>query len=183
MSDITKKSFKIIITLFRFAGLYPSENQSILKKIWICSLYVSEVVVTILAFVNLLLKENSDIMAMNQLAVFFTGAVACCLKTQSFLRNGHKIKKCIHYFEKADFAPKTTGEKKIIDECVRTCLSTVKIYFAAMSVAVTYWCALPFVENSQKLPIDIWLPYEIDDPTVYYLSYVFVVAGTRDTIG
>lgn len=121
-------------------------------------------------------------MAMNQLVVFLAEAVASCFKTLSFLRNGHKIKKCIHYFETPDFAFQTPGEKKIVDECVRICERNVKIYFVALSVAVNSWFVLPIVEQSQKLPIDIWLPYEIDDPAVYYLSYVFVVAGTRNTI-
>ena len=165
--------------MFRFFGLYPTENPSILKNVWVYSLYFSEILVTTLAFLNLLLKGNSDMIAMNQLAVFFPEAVAICLKTLPFLRNGHKIKKCIHYLETPDFACQTIGEKKIIDECVRTCLRNVKIYVVAIFITVNSWFVLPIVEQSQKLPIDIWLPYEIDDPTVYTLSYVFVVAGTR----
>ncbi|XP_063913043.1 odorant receptor Or1-like [Zophobas morio] len=176
MADKITESFSIVITIYRFLGLYPTRNQSKLRKIWVYGLYFSQVTTTILLFVNFVVEGHSDPATTNQMGIFFSEAVASCLKSVPFLRNGHRIKSCINYFGDPEFETKSNEEKKIVDECVGICRRNVKIYFVAVLVTVICWSSVPLFQKVRRLPIDVWLPYDLQNPVLYFLSYTFLLA-------
>ncbi|XP_063919463.1 odorant receptor 94b-like [Zophobas morio] len=176
MTDIITDSFKTTLTIMRYIGLFYDEKQAKILKIWSLSLYLSVVLGTTLAFVGFLTQKTDDIMQINQMVVFLVSSAAICVKVLLFLVNGSRMKKCIEYFGDHRFAPKTNEEKIIIDDCHRVCKRNFRIYGSILFVADICWNILPFFEKKPRLPINIWLPYEITiKPAIFYTTYFYVV--------
>ena len=174
MADIIESSFDIIIMIFKFIGLFPHKKQS---KILVLSLYFSKVMLAVLVLVNLVFLRNSDFIVMSKLALFFPVIASSCVRDVPFLMDGQRVRKCFSFFENSDFVPKSDEERKIMDECVRLCRRNVRFYFFSILITESFWNLLPLFERNRKMPIDIWLPYELTRAEVYYPTYIYVCAG------
>ncbi|KAJ3641554.1 hypothetical protein Zmor_028057 [Zophobas morio] len=177
MANAIRESFDLIIVTLRFVGLYPSDkNQpcvSVLKKIWMYVLYFSQVVLLLLVLANVIFKQYSDVMLFNQMVMFLSQGTATCLKVLPFLRNTHRMKKCIEYFGNSRFTPRSKEEREIMTECVGICRRNVRLYFVALLFTVTVWNFYPLVQKSGRLSVDMWLPCDLTQPLVYYLMYFY----------
>ena len=174
MTNIIDQSFDIIIPIFKFFGLLPTKNR---PKILILTLFLSKVLLTVGVFVNLIARKSSDFTAMTQLAMFLPSVLSSCFRDVPFLTDGHRMQKCINFFGRADFVPKSNQEKKIVDNSVQTCRRHVRIYLISIVAGETCWNLFPLFEKKHKLSLDIWLPYDTTEPGVFYLTYFYVCAG------
>ena len=178
MVNTTTQSFSTVITILQCVGLYHDPNQPKLVKIWSYVLYFSSLSVAILVFINLLVDENMDSMQFIQMVIVLTDGTAGCMKILPFFLKGHKLKECIEFFGSEIFAPTNQEEKRITDECIRVCQRNVKIYASVLLLTELSWITLPLFESEQRLPLSVWLPYDVTSGTaIFYGTYFGVVTG------
>ena len=182
MTSIITDSFHLTILILRCVGLYYNGKQSLAMKIWKYSVYLLSVVMVVLALFNLFVEENIDMLQLNQLVVFLAEASSGVVKILLFMKNGSRIKKCIHFFGDRRFEPKNEEEKRILDECVRLCRRNVKIIVGALAFTDVIWNILPLWNPASALPVKIWLPFELipGSPTLY-LARFYVAIGECQT--
>ncbi|XP_063914048.1 uncharacterized protein LOC135130575 [Zophobas morio] len=175
MTNTIKECFSLTIITLRFVGLYPDNNEPLVRKIWAYTLYFLEVLLTILTLVNLILEDNLDTMVMNQMVIFLTETGSSCFKLLPFLINGHEIKHCINYFGHRRFAPKHPQAKKIMDDCIRVCKRNIRIFFGVVGVAAFFFNTFPLIREKYTLQVNIWVPYELSRDIVFIPTYICVL--------
>ena len=178
MTHSITDSFSLIITLFKHVGLYHDSNQSKFFKIWTYSSYFLTVLCIISVFINLVVEKNLDLMQINQMFVFLAEGTAGCLKILPFFVKGRRIKECIEFFGGDCFVPKHHEEKRITEDCFRVCKRNVKFYTVIVTFTATWWSVLPFFESKLRLPLSLWLPYNVrSGPVTFYATYLYTVMG------
>ncbi|KAJ3658556.1 hypothetical protein Zmor_010290 [Zophobas morio] len=177
MNDIIKESFKVDLNVLSLFGLYISGNNSTLLKVRGYALYFFLLVMgTTLILINLIVGNDIIGMQMNLMVTYIVETMGMWLKVLPFMQNPERIKECINFFGRSEFAPKDQEEKKIIDECVRICHRNCTAYFYGVIITEIIW-GMPILIAKEKIfPIQLWLPY---DPTssnlVYYVTLFYAM--------
>ncbi|XP_063906583.1 odorant receptor 23a-like [Zophobas morio] len=121
---------------------------------------------------------SSSNMETNAMLTYASDSASFCFKLLPFLQNSEKIKKCINFFGKKNFAPKTDHEKQIIDECIWVCRRNSIVYFYGMLLVMIVWYFPVFFIKGRQLPLHLWLPYDPSSTTVnYYFTLVYMAAA------
>ncbi|RZC32666.1 7tm 6 domain containing protein, partial [Asbolus verrucosus] len=178
MKGIIKQSFSINLRLMGAFGLYPPETSGFLYKVQAYFLYSAFTLpIPILGTLYFILDE--EINAALDGNAFLIVEMACQItKLFTFIRNGDKIRKCIHYFEKPFFANYTDKQKKIIDRCSRICRRNSIIFLVSIIGGNIFWATRPFFSKEQKFPVDVWFPYNpMAGTKIFYSVYLFLVMG------
>ncbi|KAJ3658562.1 hypothetical protein Zmor_010295 [Zophobas morio] len=178
MKDIIKESFKIDLNVLSIFGLYISGNNSTLLKVRAYALYFFLLVLgTVLILISLILENDISGMQMNLMVTYVVETMSMWLKVLPFIRNAERIKDCINFFGRRDFAPKDQEEKKIIDECIRICHRNCTAYFYGIIITEVFWSAPVLFAKEKTLPIKLWLPYDPKSSNlVYYITLLYAMA-------
>ncbi|RZC35895.1 uncharacterized protein BDFB_003881 [Asbolus verrucosus] len=179
MGGIVKESFSVNLRVMRAFGLYPPKKHKCLYKLhgfFMYGLFIVSIV--LLGCLYLLLEENIDIVQVADNAFLISEMGCYIIKLLPFINNGDQIKRCIHYFESPFFRVSSDKQKKIIDDCNRTCRKISSIFLIFVTCAVTSWAIKPFFWKHYRLPVDVWLPFDAtSSPHIYYPVYSFLVLG------
>ncbi|KAJ3658582.1 hypothetical protein Zmor_010314 [Zophobas morio] len=127
-----------------------------------------------------LMDRSSNYMETNAMLMYASDTTSfCSFKLVPFLQNSEKIKECINFFGKKNFAPKTDHEKEIIDECIWVCRKNSIVYFYGMLLIMIVWYFPVIFIKGRNLPVQMWLPYDLSSTTVnYYFTLVYIAAAT-----
>ena len=178
MSEIITRSFRVNIIILKFVGFYDDNKHTILRKIWTYVLYCLSLFIITLLAVKLFVGENDDFHQWSRPLISFATSASCYLKFIPFMINGPRIKNCINFFGDKQFAAKNEPEKKIEENCVNVCNRNFKIYFSLIVVLEFSWNLMPFFEEKQMFPLDIWLPCDLSSkPVLFYAIYWYCAAG------
>jgi hypothetical protein len=175
MENYVKKSFALNITVLKIVGVYPSNKCTNLSKLFAYMLYSFAMLpAVVLAFIQLFCNINflyNDLVAV---ALFFLSPKLCLI-----VKNGHKIKRCIHYFDNEFVATVNNGHDEIIDKCVKICRRNSLVFFISCNISALIWFnKLFFREHISELPLDVWNPFKINHkPVFYYCLYVSLALG------
>jgi hypothetical protein len=95
------------------------------------------------------------------------------------VKNGHKIRRCIHYFDNEFVTNVNDGHDEIIDKCVKICRRNSLVFFISLNICAAAWfIKLFFRENISELPVDVWNPFKLNDRSIFYYSlYVSSTLG------
>jgi hypothetical protein len=175
MENYVKKSFALNITVLKIVGVYPSNKCTNLSKLVAYMLYSFAMLpAVVLGFIQLFCNTNflyNDLVAV---ALFFLSP-----KLWLIVKNGHKIKRCIHYFDNEFVATVNNGHDEIIDKCVKICRRNSLVFFISCNISALIWFnKLFFREHISELPLDVWNPFKINHkPVFYYCLYVSLALG------
>ena len=178
MADIITRSFHMNIAELRFVGLYDHRQHGILYRIRAYILYSLSFLVTTLLVVKLVVGENDNYDQWTRSLILLDSSVSCYLKFIAFMVNASRIKKCLHFFGEKQFAPKNKQEERIVEDCIQVCQRNFRIYFSLIVVLEFSWNLMPFFEEKQMFPLDIWLPCDLSSkPVLFYAIYWYCAAG------
>ena len=178
MTNVPAYNFNINIFILRCFGLYHDEKPSRLTKIWSYSLFFSCVLVSLLAFVQVLTEKNKDFTQLTQVLLFAAHGLTGCLKLSSFLIMGPRIKKCMQFFQKRPFVAIDDEEKRILEDCFKVCRRNVHAFGSFMVLVEVGWNFPPLFSEEYRLPMNVWLPYEHASSRLrFYTTYCYIAAG------
>jgi hypothetical protein len=175
MENKIKKSFVLNITVLKIVGVYPSNKYTNLYKLFSYTLYNFVMLPTIVfGFIQLFCNINIFFNDLAGIATFLLSP-----KLWLIVKNGHKIKKCIYYFDNEFVTTVNDGHDEIIDKCVKICRRNSLVFFISCIICTLAWfIKLFFRENIPELPIEVWNPFEVNDRSMlYYGLYVNLVLG------
>ncbi|XP_063912010.1 odorant receptor Or1-like [Zophobas morio] len=164
MTQLVRKLFSLNLSVMRLFGFYPTKNYKNIYRVYAYTVYIFFVVPTpILTSLYLLFGENVDLALVAQNA-FSIGETGCFVfKLLQFIRNSDKIRRCIYMVESPIFTNYVKTQEQIMDDCVHVSAS---------------WAVVPLFGKEYRLPLDIWLPYDVTRGGLpYILSYIFLVSG------
>nr|XP_015839893.1 PREDICTED: odorant receptor Or1-like [Tribolium castaneum] len=71
---------------------------------------------------------------------------------------------------------------KILEVSLETFTMLIRRAYSLLAVLRNYhWAVTPIAKGISKLPVEMWLPYDVNkDDKTYYLTYLFVVTGTAN---
>jgi hypothetical protein len=179
MQSVIHESFRINLRILQILGLYPSENDTIWKKVQAYILYVLSIFpIPSFGGLYLLLENEIDVERLFDNAFILAGMTGYITKLLPFIRNGRKLKICIDSFESPLFAAQNNEERDIIDECIQVCKRNSRVFFTVVIGATSAWATKPFFWKHYDLPIDIWLPFYFKPGSLLNcFIYLFLVAG------
>ncbi|CAH1374448.1 unnamed protein product [Tenebrio molitor] len=95
------------------------------------------------------------------------------------VKNGDKVKRCIHYFDNELVTSMNEGHDKIIDKWVKSCRRNSLVYFISCNICSSAWFIKSFFrEDISELPLDVWNPFKENDRSIFYYSlYVSLSLG------
>jgi hypothetical protein len=181
MGGLVRKAFAPNLRVMQFFGLYPSRKYKILYKIYAYIYYFILIVPPpILTSLYFVFGENIDLafVAQNVFAIAETGCFV--FKAFQFIKNAEKIRKCLYMMENSIFMTYTRTQAHIVDKYISVCTRNSYFFLFLCSLTAVTWSIAPLFGKEYKLPLDIWLPYDIDITSggrAYVLSYIFVVLG------
>ncbi|XP_064212292.1 odorant receptor Or1-like [Tribolium castaneum] len=182
MKQIVKPSFRIHLTLMQILGFYPTRSYKKLYKLYAYFVYCFLTIpVPTLATVYLLVEDNIDLLQLSN-SGFLICQIGCFIaKFVPFWKKPEKIKRSIYMLENQIFTNHAPEQCKIIDDCIRICNRDCWLNLALVLSALTSWAVTPIAKGISKLPVEMWLPYDVNkDDKTYYLTYLFVVTGTAN---
>ncbi|CAH1374418.1 unnamed protein product [Tenebrio molitor] len=179
MGGLVRKTFALNLRVLQFFGLYPSRNYKTLYKTYAYIFYFIFIVPPpILTSLYFVFGENVDLalVAQNAFAIAETGCFV--FKLLQFIKNAEKIRKCIYMMENSIFLTYTQAQEHIIDEYISVCTRNSYFFLFFCILTAVSWAIVPLFGKEYKLPLDIWLPYDITSGgRSYILSYIFIVLG------
>ncbi|RZC36060.1 7tm 6 domain containing protein, partial [Asbolus verrucosus] len=175
-NDIIKQSFSINLAIMGALHLYPPDNRGYVYIIRAYIMYFFCIILLpFLILFYFLLEEEFDIMTMNFNAGFIVETMCFIIKLLPFMRHGHKIKICIHFFEDPYFTTRKEKHTKIIEDCIKICKRNSMAFLIGVTVGVICWVIRPFFRQGYTLPLDVWLPFSVEaDLKMYYSVYLFL---------
>jgi hypothetical protein len=179
--SIIEQSFRINLKVMKAFHLYPPENYTPLYKI---KAYFMQLVfvfpLPVLGILYLLLEEHLDWKRVNYNAGFLAQATCFTTKFLPFISNGHRIKKCIVFFESSSFNVVKARHEHILNECIQICRRNTRIFLFCVGGGVASWVAKPLFWEGRNLPVDVWLPFNpTSEVTVYCCIYIYLTTGNR----
>jgi ABC-type phosphate transport system permease subunit len=175
MENNIKKSFSLNITVLKILGVYPSNKYTHLFKLFSYMLYTIAMLPTIVfGFIQFFCNINFLNNDVAGVSMFFLSP-----KTWFIVKNGHKIKRCIHYFDNEFVTTVNDGHDEIIDKCVKICQRNSLVFFISCIICTLAWfIKLFFRENISELPLDVWNPFKENHRSIfYYCLYVSLALG------
>jgi hypothetical protein len=175
MENNIKKSFALNIIVLKIAGVYRSTKYTHLFKLFSYMLYAFAMLPTIVfGFIQLFCNINFLHNDLAGVVIFFQSP-----KIWLIVKNGHKIKRCIHYFDNELVTSVNDGHDEIIDKCDKICRRNSLVYFISCNICALSWFIQLFLrEDISELPLDVWNPFEVNDRSMFYYSlYVSLVLG------
>jgi hypothetical protein len=176
MENSIKKSFALNIIVLKMVGVYPPNKYTNLFRLFSYMLYTFAILPTIVfGFIQLFCNINFLYNDLAGVSVLFLSP-----KFWLIVRNGHKIKKCIHYFDNEFVTTMNDGHDEIIDKCVKICRRNSLVFFVSLSICAAAWFIKLFLrEDISELPLDVWNPFNVNDRSIaYYSLYVSLALGT-----
>ena len=124
----------------------------------------------------LLIEEDVDLMKVSENA-FLLAEMGCYItKFLPLLRSSKEIKECILYFDAPQFRKINDTHRDILDDCIKICRRNTNIFLVSVAAGLVSWAVKPFFWSKYRLPVDVWIPFEIDfTPVIYYPLYVCIV--------
>lgn len=180
MTDVIKQSFEINLKIMKTFRLYQFSNFLIIHKIQAWGFYVVCVLtITILTILNFLVKEELDIVQFNHSAMYLAESVCWFTKLPPFLLNGNKVKQCINYFSDPYFTEMThnTKQKKIIDNCIKTCQSNSKVFLVIVVSGLINFNTKPLFWKGRRFPVELLLPFDATKELWIYITVYLVIAA------
>ncbi|CAH1374449.1 unnamed protein product [Tenebrio molitor] len=156
-------------------GVYPPNKYTNLFRLFSYMLYTFAILPTIVfGFIQLFCNINFLYNDLAGVSVLFLSP-----KFWLIVRNGHKIKKCIHYFDNEFVTTMNDGHDEIIDKCVKICRRNSLVFFVSLSICAAAWFIKLFLrEDISELPLDVWNPFNVNDRSIaYYSLYVSLALG------
>ncbi|KAJ3656604.1 hypothetical protein Zmor_015671 [Zophobas morio] len=179
MTQLVRKLFSLNLSVMRLFGFYPTKNYKNIYRVYAYTVYIFFVVPTpILTSLYLLFGENVDLALVAQNA-FSIGETGCFVfKLLQFIRNSDKIRRCIYMVESPIFTNYVKTQEQIMDDCVHVCTRNSNFFQFFCILTAASWAAVPLFGKEYRLPLDIWLPYDVTRGGLpYILSYIFLVSG------
>jgi hypothetical protein len=179
MASAIEQSFYINLIVRRAFGLYPPDKHKYFYKLHAFLMYFAFIIpVPLFGCLYLLLDDNVDLTKVAENA-FLLAEMGCYIaKFLPFIVNGDQIKECIHYFDSPFFTVFGDAQKKILNDCKKTCKRITTIFLVSVTGALSSWAVKPLFWKDYRLPIDVWFPL---DPTsrltIYSLIYTYLVIG------
>nr|XP_015839868.1 PREDICTED: odorant receptor 46a, isoform A-like [Tribolium castaneum] len=170
--------FGVNLTVMGLFGMYHrSGNPTIFEKvIAYCMFFFFTIPIPILGSLYFFFQENVDLEELHNNGFLIAEMVCNLAKYLSFIKNGHRIRKCIHYLELPIFATRRENQERIINASGWICKRNSRVFFVSVLAANVFWAGRPFMENKQKFPIEIWLPFDAKaNAMAFYLIYLFLV--------
>ena len=180
MPEVITQSFSLNLRGMRVFGLYPPNRYKNLYRVLTYILYFLLIVpVPILQCLNLYLQDDLSFM---QIAdnTFLIAELGCFIpKFWPFLNNGERIKNCIHYFDAPVFEVERKEHRKILEEGVKVCRTTTKLFFTSVTAGFMSWSCRPIAWKNHIFPTDLWLPFDPNTAPTFYncCVYVYLVLG------
>ncbi|RZC39725.1 7tm 6 domain containing protein, partial [Asbolus verrucosus] len=178
MTDAIKRSFNVNLSVMQAFGLYSAaEESTCLYKVMGYSMYCLFMFpIPIFGTLYLVLDENFDMMQLNDNAFLIAEIVCQFTKLFPFIHNANRIKTCIHYFEAPFFLLSRQKQLDILNKYSRICQRNSKLFLSAVITINIIWASKPLFGKEYKLPVDLWLPFElVAEPRAYYSIYLFLV--------
>jgi hypothetical protein len=175
MENNIKKSFALNITVFKIVGVYRSNKYTHLLKLFSYMLYTFTMLPTIIfGFIQLFCNSNFLYNDLVGIVMFFLSP-----KLFFVVKNGDKVKRCIHYFDNKLVTSMNDGHDEIIDKCVKSCRRNSLVYFISCNICSSAWFIKSFFrEDISELPLDVWNPFKENDRSIFYYSlYVSLSLG------
>ncbi|RZB40832.1 7tm 6 domain containing protein, partial [Asbolus verrucosus] len=143
--SVIEESFGINLRVMKACCLYPPLTHGRWYKIKAYLMHLCFVMpVPTLGILYLLLKEDLDMERVNYNAGFLAQTTCFTTKLLPFIKEGHRIRKCIDYFNSSSFAVLNEKQKKIMDQCVKVCRRNTFIFLICVGGGVTSWATKPF---------------------------------------
>jgi hypothetical protein len=136
--------------------------------------------VPFLTILNFIVEEHLDILQLNNTATFLSETICWIIKLLPFLVNGQRIKKCINYFGDSYFTTLLCGDtdrKNIINNCIQVCRRNSLIFLTGVIGGLASFIIKPLFLNSQRLPLNMWLPFRTSENWIYIAVYLFLAIG------
>ncbi|CAH1374425.1 unnamed protein product, partial [Tenebrio molitor] len=180
MQSVIHQSFRVNLRVLQILGLYPSENDTIWKKVEAYTLFFFGLFpIPSFGSLYLLLENEIDVERLFDNAFILAGMTGYITKLLPFIRNGRKLKQCIDSFESPLFAALDQEETKIIQECIKVCRRNSAIFFIVVIGGISVWSTKPLFWTHYNLPIDIWIPFTMTTGSLLNcFIYLFLVTGT-----
>lgn len=173
---LSYRCFSINIRIMSLLCLYDSKKIHFIKTLKACCL-VTLFGISIPFFGSLFFLFNSnlteeqinnDAFLVVQMACQFGKLLICVLKMT-------KIKECMFYFDSTQNYGLKRRQVEIIDNCVKICRRNTLIFMGCIISGNIFWVSRPFMMGStMTLPVDIWLPIDINNSKVFSFVYVFL---------
>ena len=164
----------------KLIGIYPFDKDKPLHKLYGFVLYTLVMAPgAFLGFIQLFLGEDATEIKYDDLATIVM--IFLSPKLLSVVTKRSNIYKCIHYFEKEIFVNQSNDHFYIINDCVKTC-RRMNIFFVGCVISIVTWCGNLFFRHAHyQLPINVWLPFNLEDmPVFFYCFYFDLVLGKKN---
>jgi hypothetical protein len=181
MQSVIHQSFRVNLRVLQILGLYPSENDTIWKKVEAYILFFFGLFpIPSFGSLYLLLENEIDVERLFDNAFILAGMTGYITKLLPFIRNGRKLKQCIDSFESPLFASLDQEETKITQECIKVCRRNSAIFFIVVIGGISVWSTKPLFWTHYNLPIDIWIPFTMTTGSLLNcFIYLFLVTGNK----
>jgi hypothetical protein len=133
-----------------------------------------------LTILNFIVEEHLDILQLNNTATFLSETICWIIKLLPFLTNGQRIKKCINYFGDTYFKAMLCGDterKNIINNSIEVCRRNSLVFLVGVIGGLASFIIKPLFLNSQRLPLNMWLPFRTSENWIYIAVYLFLAIG------
>ncbi|KAJ3656609.1 hypothetical protein Zmor_015673 [Zophobas morio] len=163
----------------RVLGFYSPRKYKHLYKLYTFAVYcMFTVLVPILSSLYLIMDPHVDLDKVADNAFVICQLGCFIIKMLPLMFNGEEIRKSIYMMEHPIFMIVTKGQETIIEDCRTTCRRTSLLFLVFCMLCIVTWGITPFFESDYKLPIDIWLPYDVTkNSVVYFMTFFYVLAG------
>ncbi|KAJ3656608.1 hypothetical protein Zmor_015673 [Zophobas morio] len=163
----------------RVLGFYSPRKYKHLYKLYSFTVYCMFIVlIPVLSSLYLIMDPHVDFdkVADN---VFVICQLGCfIIKMLPLMFNAEEVRKSIYMMEHTLFMIVTKEQEIIIEDCRTTCRRTSLLFLVFCMLGFVTWGITPFFEGDYKLPIDVWLPYDVtQNSVVYFMTFFYVLAG------
>lgn len=170
------KSFRLIINVLRFEGLWPEGKFPYLYIAISCIFHFIFTFFFIFSeWYNL--SQSNDLKEMVQNMYISLTEVNTLVKYINFVLNHKKIKKMFKQIEE-NFLIKTDEEDEIMQKSIKFSEKVYIIYFIIVGSVIAFAGTVPLLSGQPTLPFPVWLPFDYTKSSSnYWLAYSFNITA------
>lgn len=172
------ETFKVHIVLMQVLGFSISQNRSKLYKLY--SFFVITIFIItppILTILNIFMTENLELFEAIHTLFLTMQLAAVILQTISLLINLDGVGKSFDILKSDLFNQHYFAQESLLHEATTVVKRNTFILLSVTCISIFIWALIPIFTKTSKLPMDVWLPFDINNFTIQSIVYMYVVIG------
>lgn len=171
-------AFKIHLALMHLFGFSISENRSMKYKVYSIVVIVTFIVIPpSLTVLNFSISKNVELAEAIQVLFLTMQLVGLILKSFSLLLNFDGVKKGFDIIKSDLFNQHYLTQEWIFHEHIKIVKRNTIFFLFITVTSISIWTIGAILSQSGELPIDIWLPFDVNNKIIYVTVFIYIVTG------